>query len=60
MLRRNFDPADLKDVTSNKKNGNRFDLDAYQASAAFTLAPIWQSYAQYHEEKVDPIPRAFG
>lgn len=60
MLRRNFDPTDLKDVTSNKKNGNRFDLDAYQARAAFTLAPIWQSYAQYHEEKGDPIPRAFG
>ncbi|MGH3401316.1 MAG: hypothetical protein ACRDRJ_02185 [Streptosporangiaceae bacterium] len=60
ILRRNFDKHDFKDVTTNKKNGNRFDLDAYQARAAFTLAPVWRAYAEYWQSQGDPIPRTFG
>lgn len=60
MLRRNFEKQEFKEVTTNKKGGNRFDLDAYQIRAAFTLAPVWRAYAQYWENQGDPIPRTFG
>ena len=60
ILRRNFDKAEFKIVTSNRKDGNRLDLDDYQVRAAFTLAPIWRAYAQYWDSQGDPIPRTFG
>lgn len=60
ILRRNFSNDSFKMVTRNKKGGARFDLDDYQARAAFTLAPIWRAYAEYWESQGDPIPRIFG
>lgn len=60
ILRRSFSKSSLKVVTTNKKGGVRFDLDDYQARAAFTLAPIWRAYAEYWESQGDPIPRTFG
>ena len=60
ILRRNFDKDDFKAVTTNKKGGSRFDLDAYRIRVAFTLAPVWRAYAEYWESQGDPIPRAFG
>ena len=60
ILRRNFDKQSFKSVTTNKKGGDRFDLDDYRGKAAFTLAPIWRAYAEYWENQGDPIPRAFG
>lgn len=60
ILRRNFSKSSFKVVTMNKKGGTRFDLDDYQARAAFTLAPIWRAYAEYWESQGDPIPRTFG
>ena len=60
ILRRNFDKDELKIVTTNRKGGNRLDLDDYQVRAAFTLAPIWRAYAQYWEHQGDPVPRTFG
>jgi hypothetical protein len=60
ILRRNFDKDDFKDVTTNKKNGSRFDIDDYQIKAAFTLGPVWRAYAEYWQSQGDPIPRAFG
>jgi hypothetical protein len=60
ILRSNFEKDVFKIVTTNNKSGTRFDLDDYQARAAFTLAPIWRAYAEYWESQGDPIPRAFG
>lgn len=60
VLRRNFDKDEFKDVTTNKKGGNRFDLDAYRSRVAFTLAPIWRAYGEYWQGQGDPIPRNFG
>jgi hypothetical protein len=60
ILRRNFDKGDFKDVTTNKKGGNRFDIDSYQIKAAFTLGPVWRAYAEYWQSQGDPIPRRFG
>lgn len=60
ILRRNFDKDSFKTVTSNKKGGDRFDLNTYRLRTALTLAPIWRSYAEYWEKNGDPIPRSFG
>ena len=60
VLRRNFDQKSFKKVTTNKKGGDRFDLDAYQIRVAFTLGPIWRAYGEYWESQGDPIPRTFG
>jgi hypothetical protein len=60
ILRRNFDKKSFKSVTTNKKDGDRFDLDDYRAKATFTLAPIWRAYAEYWENQGDPVPRVFG
>jgi hypothetical protein len=60
ILRGNFDKKFFKTVTTNKKDGDRFELDDYVGRAAFTLAPIWRAYAEYWESQGDPIPRTFG
>jgi hypothetical protein len=60
ILRCNFEKNSFKRVTTNKKGGDRFDIDDYRGRTAFTLAPIWRAYAEYWENQGDPIPRVFG
>ena len=60
ILRRNFENKSFRQITSNKKGSDRFNLDDYGVRTAFTLAPVWRAYAQYRESEGDPIPRGFG
>jgi len=59
IMRCNFSKSSAREITRNKK-GDQFDLDGYKMRVACTLAPIWHAYAEYWQDKGDPIPRTFG
>jgi hypothetical protein len=59
ILRRDWADETFKAVTR-KKSGPIFDMEQCRVREAITLAPIWCAYAQYWQDKGDPIPRTFG